>query len=49
MPAVKPNALKVMQADGIVDLIANSFIHGNVDRAVDAELANDRERHPREH
>jgi anti-anti-sigma factor len=36
---VKPNVLKVIRADGIVDLIGEDHIHGNVDRAIEAQLA----------
>jgi anti-anti-sigma factor len=38
---VKPNVLAVLEADGIVDLIGADHIHGNVDRAVEAQLAHD--------
>ena len=40
---VKPNVLEVIQADGIVDVIGEDHIHGNVDRAIEAQLADDRE------
>jgi hypothetical protein len=30
---------KVLQADGIVELIGADHVHGNVDRALEAELA----------
>ena len=36
---VKPNVLAVLQADGIVELIGADHIHGNVHRAVEAQLA----------
>jgi SulP family sulfate permease len=39
---VKPNVLKVLRADGLVDLIGADNIHGNVDRAVSAQLASER-------
>ena len=35
---VKPHVLAVLQADGIVDLIGADHIHGNVHRAVEAQL-----------
>ena len=35
---VKPHVLAVLQADGVVDLIGADHIHGNVHRAVQAEL-----------
>lgn len=35
---VKPNVLAVLQADGIVDRIGADHIHGNVHRAVEAQL-----------
>ena len=36
---VKPNVLKVIQADGIVETIGEDHIHGNVNRAIEAQLA----------
>ena len=36
---VKPPALKVLRADGIVELIGPDHIHGNVNRAIEAQLA----------
>ena len=36
---VKPNVLKVLTADGMVDLIGPDHIHGNVDRALEAQQA----------
>ena len=36
---VKPQVLTVLQADGIVDRIGADHIHGNVHRAVEAQLA----------
>jgi sulfate permease, SulP family len=36
---VKPNVLKVLTADGVVDLIGPDYIHGNVDRALEAQHA----------
>ena len=35
---VKPSVLAVLRADGFVDRLAGDRIHGNVDRAVEAEL-----------
>jgi high affinity sulfate transporter 1 len=36
---VKPAVLKVLEADGVVSLIGADHIHGNIDRAVEAQLA----------
>jgi anti-anti-sigma factor len=36
---VKPAVLKVLEADGVVRLIGADHIHGNIDRAVEAQLA----------
>ena len=36
---VKPPVLKVLEADGVVDRIGADHIHGNIDRAVEAQLA----------
>jgi high affinity sulfate transporter 1 len=36
---VKPNVLRVLRADGFVDRLAADRIHGNVDRAVEAQLS----------
>jgi anti-anti-sigma factor len=36
---VKPHVLAVLQADGVVDRIGADHIHGNVHRAVEAQLA----------
>jgi high affinity sulfate transporter 1 len=36
---VKPHVLAVLRADGIVDRIGSDHIHGNVHRAVEAQLA----------
>ena len=36
---VKPQVLAVLRADGFVDRIGADHIHGNVHRAVEAELA----------
>jgi sulfate permease, SulP family len=41
---VKPQVLAVLEADGIIDRIGADHIHGNVHRAVEAQLA-DAERH----
>jgi sulfate permease, SulP family len=38
---VKPQVLAVLEADGIVERIGADHIHGNVDRAVEAQLAGD--------
>lgn len=38
---VKPQALSVLRADGIVDRIGADHIHGNVYRAVEAQLTED--------
>src|SRR5450755_540329 len=38
---VKPAVLKVLHADGILERIAADHIHGNVNRAIEAELADD--------
>ena len=39
---VKPNVLKVLRADGFLDLIGADNIHGNVDRAISAQLSSER-------
>ena len=36
---VKPPVLKVLEADGVLELIGSDHVHGNVDRALEAELA----------
>jgi len=41
---VKPQVLAVLQADGIIDRIGADHIHGNVHRAVEAQLADVEER-----
>jgi sulfate permease, SulP family len=38
---VKPNVLAVLRADGVVDRIGTDHIHGNVHRAVEAQLSGD--------
>lgn len=38
---VKPQVLTMLQADGIVDLIGDDHVHGNVYRAIQAQLAED--------
>jgi high affinity sulfate transporter 1 len=38
---VKPHVLRVLRADGIIDLIGSDHIHGNVHRAVEAQLADE--------
>jgi sulfate permease, SulP family len=35
---IKPNVLAVLHADGFVDRLGADRIHGNVDRAVEAQL-----------
>ena len=39
---VKPSVLKVLRVDGLVDLIGADKIHGNVDRAISAQLSSER-------
>jgi sulfate permease, SulP family len=39
---VKPSVLKVLRADGLVDLIGADNIHGNVHRAISAQLSSER-------
>ena len=36
---VKPPVLKVLRADGALELIGSDHIHGNVNRAIEAQLA----------
>ncbi len=36
---LKPNVLAVLRADGVVELVGADHIHGNVNRAIEAELA----------
>jgi SulP family sulfate permease len=36
---VKPTVLKVLRAEGITELIGSNHIHGNVNRAIEAQLA----------
>jgi SulP family sulfate permease len=36
---VKPQVLAVLRADGIIDRIGADHVHGNVHRAVEAQLA----------
>jgi hypothetical protein len=43
---LKPNVLKVLQADGIIRSIGADHIHGNVNRAIEAQLADRRENTP---
>jgi SulP family sulfate permease len=38
---VKPAVLKVLDAEGLLDRIAKDHIHGNVNRAIEAQLAGD--------
>ncbi len=42
---VKPNVRSVIQADGVVDLLGEDHIHGDVHRAIEAQLADDRKQH----
>ena len=39
---VKPPVLKVLRADGTLELIGSDHIHGNVNRAIEAQLADDK-------
>ena len=39
---LKPGVRTVLRADGVIDRIGDDRIHGNVDRAVEAQLAGDR-------
>jgi high affinity sulfate transporter 1 len=41
---VKPRVLNVLRADGIIALIGADNVHGNVDRAISAQLTSERER-----
>ncbi len=43
---VKPPVLKVLQADGIIDRIGKDRIHGNVNRAIESQLADEAESGP---
>jgi anti-anti-sigma factor len=36
---VKPPVLKVLLADGVLELIGSDHVHGNVNRAIEAQLA----------
>jgi sulfate permease, SulP family len=36
---VKPQVLAVLEADGIIERLGASHVHGNVHRAVEAQLA----------
>ena len=36
---VKPQVLAILEADGIIDRIGADHVHGNVHRAVEAQLA----------
>jgi hypothetical protein len=36
---VKPPVLKVLRADGILELIGSDHIHANVNRAIEAQFA----------
>ena len=38
---VKPVVLNVLHADGIAERIGEDHIHGNVNRAIEAQLADD--------
>ena len=44
LACVKPQVLTVLRADGVVDRIGADHIHGNVHRAVEAQLASGYER-----
>jgi anti-anti-sigma factor len=39
---IKPNVRGVLQLDGLIDLIGAEHVHGNVHRAIEAELAQTR-------
>jgi anti-anti-sigma factor len=43
---LKPNVLKVLQADGVIQRIGTDHIHGNVNRAIEAQLADRRKNTP---
>ena len=36
---VKPQVLAVLERDGVIDRIGGDHVHGNIDRAVEAQLA----------
>jgi SulP family sulfate permease len=38
---VKPVVLAVLQADGIAEVIGEDHVHGNVNRAIEAQLSDD--------
>jgi high affinity sulfate transporter 1 len=38
---LKPNVSKVLEADGVLELIGAGHVHGNVNRAIEAQLAAD--------
>ena len=46
---VKPHVLAVLQRDGVIDLIGADHLHGNVHRAVEAQLADDAATAPTPH
>lgn len=35
---LNPNVLAVLRADGVVELVGADHVHGNVNRAIEAEL-----------
>jgi SulP family sulfate permease len=43
---LKPHVLAVLEADGVIARIGADHIHGNVHRALEAELAAERTRAP---
>ncbi len=43
---VKPNVLAVLRADRVLELVGADHVHGNVHRALEAELSAERERGP---
>ena len=45
---VKPSVLAVLQRDGVIDQIGADHVHGNVHRAVEAQLAGDVSKAPSE-
>ncbi len=38
---MKPQVLAVLQRDGVIDQIGGDHLHGNIHRAVEAQLADD--------
>jgi sulfate permease, SulP family len=39
---VKPQVLAVLERDGVIGQIGGDHVHGNIDRAVEAQLADNR-------